>query len=277
VGLHLELIILMATAISYHPAELAYLFSYLRVESIIGWGADPFTPPPGKEDAFLGDGHDRLLRNQRLLPGKQPGRFRFADATAQLGATLSDPQIVFVTQRREQDSARILTHHVAGAHVVEMSLGTDGNFQVVEYPTLAGAAGAAAAFVGATDQPVQTPVRIEANAKLIGRMKELIQQGKTLPAIHALTHLGADETVARSVTSAFAQPAASGVVNVMYCSGNVAQDVEPYAVLTNRADQSWLTFPPATADGPMVLEQTSVGALTARILVGVSAKLVLPL
>ncbi|MCI0682127.1 MAG: hypothetical protein L0Y71_08485 [Gemmataceae bacterium] len=267
----------MAAAHSYHPAELAYLFSYLRVKGIIGWGPEPFTPPPGREDAFYGDGRDRLLRNQRILQGKQPGRHRFADATAQLGATLSDPQIVFVTHRREQDAAHVLTHHVAGEHVVEMSRGTDGMFQVVEYPTLAGAAGAAAAFVGATDQPVQTPVRIEANAKVFARMKELAREGKAQLAVAALTQLGADEAAARSVASAFGRPAASGVVSVMYCSGNVAQDVEPYAVLTSSADESWLTFPPATADGPVVLEQTSVGALTARILVGVSAKLVMPL
>src|SRR5262245_15200945 len=266
----------MATANSYHPAELAYLFSYLRVQGIIGWGADPFTPPRGQEDAFYGEGRDRLLRNQRILPGKQPGRHRFADTTAKLGATLSEPQIVFVTHRREQDSARVLTHHVAGAHVVEMSLGTDGNFQVVEHATLAGAAGAAAAFVGATDKPVQTPVRVEANAKVFERMKELARQGRSQLAIAALTQLGADEAAARSVASAFGQPAASGVVSVMYCSGNVAQDVEPYAGLTNSADESWLTFPPATADGPVLLEQTSVGALTARILVGVSVKLVMP-
>jgi hypothetical protein len=266
----------MATATSYHPTELAYLFSYLRVQGILGWGAEPFTPPRGQEDAFYGEGRDRLLRNQRILPGKQPGRHRFADATAKLGAKLSDPQIVLVTHRREQDSARVLTHHVHGAHVVEMSLGTDGTFQVVEYPTLAGAAGAAAAFVGATDQPVETSVRIEANAKVFERMKELTREGKAQLAIAALTQLGADEAAARSAASAFAQPAASGVVSVMYCSGNVAQDVEPFAVVTNSADESWLTFPPAMADGPVVLEQTSVGALTARILVGVSAKLVMP-
>src|SRR5262245_53060870 len=173
----------MTIANSYHPAELAYLFSYLRVQGIIGWGADPFTPPRGREDAFYGEGRDRLLRNSRILPGKQPGRHRFADATARLGATLSDPQIVFVTHRREKDSARVLTHHVAGAHVVEMSLGTDGFFQVVEYPTLAGAAGAAAAFSGATEKAVQTPVRVEANAKVFGRMRELARRGKAQPAI----------------------------------------------------------------------------------------------
>ena len=267
----------MATATSYHPTELAYLFSYLRVKGILGWGAAPFTPPPGQEDAFYGEGRDLLLGNQRILPGNQPGRHRFADATVKLGTTLSDPQIVLVTHRRDNDSARVLTHHVAGAHVVEMSLGSDGVFQVVEYPTLAGAAGAAAAFVGATDRPVQTLVRIEANAKILERMKALARQGKAQHAIAALTQLGIDAAAARSVASAFGQPTASGVVTVMYCSGNVAQDVVPYAVLTNDAHESWLTFPPATADGPVVLEQTSVGALTARILVGISTKLVMPL
>jgi hypothetical protein len=267
----------MATATSYHPTELAYLFSYLKVKGILGWGPDPFAPPPGQEDAFYGEGRDRLLRHGRILPGKQPGRHRFADATAKLGVTLSDPQIALVTHRRDGDAVRVLTHHVHSAHVVEMSLGTDGSFQVIEYPTLAGAAGAAAAFVGATDQPVPTPVRIEANAKVFARMKELAQQRKAQSAVAALMQLGADEAAARSVASAFGEPAASGVVNVMYCAGNVAQDAEPYAVMTNGADESWLTFPPAMADGPVVLEQTSVGALTARILVGVSAKLLMPL
>lgn len=262
---------------TYHPAELSYLFSYLRVQGIIGWGAEPFTPPQGKADAFYGDGLARLQRNKRLVPGKQPGRHRFADATSKLGATLADPQIVLVTHRREKDNARQLTHHVAGTHVVELSRGAEGDFQVVEYPSLAGAAGAAAAFVGASDQPVTTPVRLEANVKVFARMKELVKQGKSQLAIPALTQLGAEPETARSIASAFGQPTASGVVSVMYCSGNVAQDADTYSVLTSGANESWLTFPPATADGPVVLERTSVSALAARILVGVSAKLVMPL
>jgi hypothetical protein len=260
----------------YHPAELAYLFSYLRVQGILGWGAEPFTPPKGKDDAFYGDGLARLQRNRRLVPGKQSGRHRFTDATSRLGATLADPQIVLVTHRRDKDAARQLTHHVAGTHIVELSRSADGNFEVVEYPSLAGAAGAAAAFVGATDQPVAAPVRLEANGKVFARVKDLAKQGKAPLAVPALVQLGADPATAASIVSAFGQPSASGVVSVMYCAGNVAQDVDTYAVLTNGSNESWLTFPPATADGPVVLERTSVSALAARILVGVSAKLVMP-
>ena len=62
----------------------------------------------------------------------------------------------------------------------------------------------------------------------------------------------------------------------MYCAGNAAQDTEIYAVLTNQAGESWVTFPPASIDGPVVLENTSVSALAARILVTVSARMVLP-
>lgn len=266
----------MPNSTSFHPAELAYLFSYLRVQGILGWGAAPFTAPPGQEDAFLADGLARLQRNRRLVPGKQAGRQRFAEATSRLGATLADPQIVIVTQRRDQTAVRQMTHHVAGTHVVELSLGADGAFRVVEHASLSGAAGAAAAFVGASNRPVVAPVRIEANTKVLARMKELAQQGNPDPVVQALARLGADEASARSVIAAFGKPVASGVVNVMYCTGNVAQDVETYAVLTNAADESWLTFPPATADGPVMLERTSIGALTARILVGVAARFVAP-
>ena len=263
----------MAKTTSFHPTELAYVLSYLRVNALIGWGTGPFAPPPGRADAYYGDGLTRLKRVKRLLPGEQPGRYRFSEETSQLAVTLADPQMVLVTHRRMGDGVRILTHHVAGTNVVEMSLGKDGNFQVVQYPSLAGAAGAAAAFVGAVAEPVATPVRIEGDQKAFARIKEHAKKGPAKSALTGLTKLGADEAAARSVVAAFGKPAASGVVSLMYCAGNVVQDTETYAVLTNASDESWVIFSPASAEGPVVLERTSIGGLTARILVTASARM----
>lgn len=267
----------MSNTTSFHPAELAYILSYLKVNALIGWGADPFTPPRGHANAFYADGLARLTRAKRLLPGKQPGRHRFSDEAARIAGTLADPQIVLVTHRKTGAGARILTHHVAGTNVVELSLGQDGNFQVVAYPSLAGAAGAAAAFVGAGAESVATPDRIEATQDIFVRIKAQAKKGPAKTAITGLTKLGATEAVARSVVAAFSKPAASGVVNVMYCAGNAVQDVETYAMLTNAAGESWAVFPPASADGPVVLERTSISALTARVLVAISARMVSPI
>jgi len=265
----------MAKTSYYHPTELAYVLSYMRVKSIIGWGPEPFTPPPGLEDPFYADGLARLQRTARLVPGKQPGRYRFAEETSQIAATLSDPSIVFVTHRKEGDGVRIMTHHVAKTHVVELTLGKDGEFQVVEYDSLAGAAGAAAAFVGASMVPVEKPLQLLANEKVFKRIKELAK-GQAPLALAGLIKLGADEASARSIVAAFSAPLAAGVISVLYCVGNAAQDADVYSVVTNADDETWVLFPPETADGPVVLERSSVSALAARILVTVTARMVLP-
>ena len=101
---------------SYHPAELATVLSYLRVNAVIGWGP---LAPEGNSDAFYEDGTRRLQLAKRLLPGKQEGRYRFAEATSRIAATLGDPQIVLLTQRREGAGAHIMTHHIRGANVVD--------------------------------------------------------------------------------------------------------------------------------------------------------------
>jgi hypothetical protein len=266
----------MADPISFHPSELAYVLSYLNVKALIGWGADYFTPPRGRTDAFYADGLARLRRAKRLVPGHQPGKERFSDEISRIAATLADPELVLVTNRKERTGVRVLTQYVSGTHVVELSLRKDGNFHVVEYASLAGAAGAATGFVGATPEPVETPVRIEADQQEFSRIKELAKKGSGKPAVAALVKLGADETAARSAVAAFSKPAASGIISVLYCAGNVTQDAETYAVLTNAEGESWVIFPPGSAEGLVVLERTSVGALTARIMLAISARMLLP-
>ena len=259
---------------SYHPAELATVLSYMRVNAVIGWG--PLAPPEGDSAAFYNDGTQRLQRAGRLLPGKQEGRYRFAEATSRIAATLGDPQIVLLTQRREGAGAHIMTHHIRGTNVVELSKGTDGNFQVVEHATLAGAGGAAAAFVGASVPAVETPARIDTDRATFEHFQKDAKHGSEKAAQECLVKLGATEAAARSAVSAFRTPSACGVISIMYCVGNATVDAEAYAVFTNAAGESWVAFPPASADGPMVLERTSLGALIARILVTITAKIMEP-
>lgn len=266
----------MANETSYHPSELAYLLSYESVDTVIGWGPSPFAPPKGGKDAFYEGAIARLTKAMRLLPGKQPGRYRFSDEAKLISGALADPQIVIVTNRKERDGIHILTHHVKGETIVELSLGKDGNFHILEYPTLAGPAGAAAAFVGATANPVSAPVRIEASQKILANLKSLAKTGQSDAGVSVLKKLGADDAAARSIMEAFRASVASGVVSVMYCAGNVAHDAETYAVFTNQSGQSWVAFPPASIEGPVVLETTSVGALAGRILVAISARMVIP-
>ena len=266
----------MSEPLLLHPSELAYVFSYMRVGGIVGWGSALFTPPPGGADAFYRDGLARLRRAGRVLPGKQPGRFRIDEAVSRIAATLSEPQIVLVAQRRDGDGVRLLTEHVAGAHVVEMSMRADGRFAVLEQPSLAAAAGAAAGFVGASEQPAGPLVRLEATQEILARMKKLAAQGRAAAALPALVKLGAVEESARSALAALGRPEASGVASVMYCTGNSVVSSETYSVLTAPNGASWMIYAPGAPDGPVVLERTSIGGLSARILVGITARIVLP-
>jgi hypothetical protein len=267
----------MKEPLLFHPAELAYALSYLNVKAVIGWGPEPFTPPKGKSDAFYANGLARLKRNKRLLPGKQAGRFRFSDEMSQIFATLADPLIAIVTHRKDGKGVRILTHYQKDTTVIELSREKDETFRLQQYDTLAGAAGAATAFVGASAEMSGAPVQLEAKQANFESIKELIRKGNVEKAKAEVEDFGADDTAADSLINAIRQPQASGVVNVMYCSGNAVQDSETYAVLTAGAGESWVLFPPASAQGPVVCERTSVPSLTARILVAISARTVLPI
>jgi len=264
----------MSEPSSYHPAELATVLSYLRVNAVIGWG--PLAPREEESAAFFADGTRRLQQSKRLLLGKQAGRYRFAEATARIATTLGDPMIVVLTQRREGATAHTMTHHIRGTDVVEMTKGKDGNFQIIEHPSLAGAAGAAAAFVGAGASVVGEPTRIDTDKATFEKILKLAKTGSADAATQTLVKLGATLTAAHSAVSAIRNPSASGVISILYCIGNASVDAEAYAVFTNPADESWVAFQPASGEGPAVLERTSLGALTARILVTIGAKMMQP-
>ncbi len=266
----------MGNPTAYHPTELAYVLSYVGASALIGWGAGPFTPSSGHSDAFFEEGLERLKRTHRLLPGKQAGRYRFSDETARLAGTLANPEIVFLTLRRDGEGAHLLTHSLSGTQIISLSLGKDGNFQVVELASLAGAAGAAAAFVGATAEPAPAAGRISVNKEIFGQVKRLANTGKSGFAVSALVPAGVDESAARSLVAACATPTASGVVSVLYCAGNAVQDAEAYAVLTNPNGESWVIFEPTAGQERIELERTSIGALSARILVAVSVRMMAP-
>lgn len=259
-----------------HPSELGYIFSYLRVKGMIGWDAAAFQPPPGKDDAFYGEGRDRLLKAGLILKGKQPGRHRFEPGFSATAVALTDPQIVLMTMRKEGAGARTVNHYLSGARVIEMRRDAEGFFHLTPVSAFAEAVGTAVTVAGAGTAGVAKPVRIEANQKVFNRLRDLARAGDFAKAVPGLVKLGADPDAAQSVLRAAGQPAAAGVVTLLYCAANSVKDAETYTVLTNAEGESWVLFPPAGADGPVVLERTSVAALAARILVSISARVLTP-
>lgn len=268
----------MSEPLNLHPAELAYVFSYMKVGTVIGWGPKAFLPPGGGEadDAWYTIGRDRLLADGRLVAGKEAGRHRFTDEMLAIATALSDPQLVLLAQRREGDGVRTLTLHVHDTDVVELSKRGEDQFQAQLERSFSAAAGAAAAFVGASRQSVGEDVRIEANHRIFSKLDDLADEGEVQKALPALMKLGANEEQAKSVLLAFARPKSCGVVSLMYCAANSIQDAETYSVLTNAAGHTWVVFPPADAEGPAVLERSSLGSLVARIVTTASARMMIP-
>ena len=266
----------MTEPLALHSHELAYVLSYMKAGPVIGWPPEAFRPEPGHEDAYYGRGRDALLAQRLVRPGKQKGRYRFDDRLVAAAALLSNPQVVVVAQARAGDGARVLTCHAGGTGVVEMTHHADGRYRLMERPSLAAAAGAAAAFVGTDSAPPAAPVRLEANQKVFNRIKELARGGSAASVRPALVKLGATPAQAESVIEAIARPARSGLVSVFYCAANRVNDAEVYSVFTAASGGSWVMFPPADAAGPVVLEATGLAALTARVLVAITTRLILP-
>ncbi len=266
----------MTETLHIDPREFALTFSYMEVDSIVGWGREPFAPPPANADAFFEQGRDLLTASGRLVPGDDPGSMRFDPSFREIAETLADPQIVLVTVRREDGGARTITHHARDTHVVQTTRRPDGRFAVRVEPSMAAAAGAAAAFVGAAAESIDEEARFEATQSKFAVLKKLCAAGNPKAAA-ALKILGANESQSRSAMTALGAPNTAGMVSVMYCAENEVRSAETYAVLTNADGQSWVTFSPGDADGPAVLERTSIGALASRILVGISTRMLIPM
>lgn len=261
-----------------HPSELAYAFSYARVEAVIGWGSAPFLPPDGADGAlaeWYAEGAERLLAAGRLTGDPEAGLTVSDEMTAAVLA-LADPGLVLLSQRKAGEEVRTLTVHGRGGDYFGLTLRPEGLFELTRYGDLTAAAGAAAGFVGATLTPPREACRIEANRAVFARLGELSRNGEGDRVATALQRLGADEAAAQSAASALARPAAAGVLSVLYCANAEVQDAEAYTVATSAGDESWVLFAPADPDGSMLLERSSAADLTARVAVGVAARLSAP-
>jgi hypothetical protein len=266
------------TSIELHPSELGYAFSYARTEGIIGWGTKPFLPPddaggdPG--DWFRG-GEARLVAAGRLVGTPEAG-LNFTDEMTQAILALVNPGVVLLAQRKTGDGVRTMTVHATDDDFVGLTRRADGMFELTRYDGMTAAAGACAAYVGASLERLKAEARIEADQATLSRLKKVAGLGDTDAVVVALVGLGASEADATSAAAALAAPAAAGVVSVLYCANNAVLETETFSVLTNAEDQTWVVFAPASPTGPVILERSSTAALTARIAVGVAARLVAP-
>lgn len=259
--------------VDLHPSELGYAFSYSKTAEVIGWGGAPFLPAEGDDPArWYADGEARLLAAGRLVGTVEDG-LNFTDAMARAVLALANPAVVLLAQRKAGEGMRTLTVHAAGSDLVALTRRSDGMFELTPHADLTAAAGACAGFVGAALAPPETETRIEADQRVVSRLVRLAGEGETRKVLAALVRLGATEAEAASALAALARPAAAGIVAVLYCAGNRVRDAETYSVLTTAEDRTWVVFPPAGLDGPMVLERSSAAALSARIAVAVAARL----
>lgn len=262
------------TTIKMHPSELAYAFSYSETVDIVGWGRDPFLPTTqadGDPKNWYADGAARSLASGHLVESADDG-VNFTDEVTAAVLAIVDPSLVLLVERKAGEGLRRLTVHLSNDAIVGMTRDADGLFELVRYADLTAAVVACVGFVGASLTPTQARGRIDTTQKALSEVHQLASAGEMEPASASLLALGASAEDASSITQAMANPAASGVVSVLYCSDNVAQLAEPFSVMTNEAGDTWIIFPPASLEGPMVLEQSSVPALAGRILVGVAAR-----
>jgi len=260
------------TTIRIHPSELAYAFSYSETVDVIGWGRDPFLPTTqadGDPKNWYADGAARLAAAGRLT-GTSDNDLNFTDEMTSIVLALADPALVLLAERKEGDGLRRLTVHMAKDTVLGMSRSPDGMFELTHYADLTAATIACVGFLGAARAPAPEAVRIDSTQEALAEVHHLATTGQADQAITNMVSLGASEQDAASIQKAMAEPTAAGVLSLLFCSGNVAKNAKPFSVMTNADDETWVLFPPASLEGPRVIERSSVSALTARVLVEVA-------
>lgn len=257
-----------------HPSEFAYAFSYAGATQIIGWDQDYFLPTADTSVApenWLVEGEKRLVDAGRLTGSPENGLNFIDEMTAQVLA-LVNPSLVLQAERKEGDGLRRLTVHVSGNDFVGLNQRTDGLFDVTRYTDITSASGACAGFLGASLDPLLDEARIEASYDEFADLRKAATSGQLQDVVETLCGLGISDNNARSAANALGNPSASGMLTVFYCANNEIQDAEPYAVMTNQDDHTWVLFPPASLNAPLVLERSSVASLTARVAVEVASR-----
>lgn len=255
-----------------HPSELAYAFSYAGVSEIIGWGSAPFLPTSDAEaPTWLTTGEARMLEAGRLT-GDITSGLNFAEDFTDTVLALVDPTIALVAERREGDGVRRLSVHASKETFAGLTRETDGSFSLTRYTDISAAAVACAGFLGTTLATVERNVRLETTGPAMAKLQQFAKAQRMDTVIAALAKLGIGEGDATSAAQALAAPEATGLLSVFYCAGNSVQDVEAFSVMTNEHGHSWLVFFPASADGPMVLERSSIASLASRVTVGIAAR-----
>ncbi len=252
-----------------HPSELAYAFAFSRTETVIGWG-DTFTASPEYAEDWLAGGEARLIEAGRLIGDPATGLNFTEDMTAFVLA-LANPALVLVAERKADTGLYRLTVHGAGDTFFALSRRPDGMFDVMRYDDVMTAAGACAGFLGASLEPVESDHRIEAKDDVFAKIQSAGDAQRDT-AVRAMQALGLENGVAGSAVDALSAPAAAGVHRTLHCAHNTVQEADVISVLTTAEDDTWLLFFPGSPEGPMILEQSSASALTARIAVGVMAR-----
>ena len=257
-------------SIEIHPSELAYAFAHAKVDSIIGWGDTPFLPQDGNVDEWGAEGEERLRAAGRLVGELETG-LNFTRPIMAAILALVNPTLVLLSERRTGNRVQRLSVHASGVHFVGLIQRADGMFEMTSYSDLMAAAGACAGFVGATLEPLRSEARVETTQKVMSTLHG--SAGKRPDdVVGGMVRLGLSKTEAESAARAFSDPASAGMLSVLYCADNTVQDADPISVMTNADKQTWTIFPPASLDGPMVLERSSVAALTARVTVSTAAR-----
>ena len=263
------------TSIRMHPSELAYAFSYSKAVDVVGWGRDPFLPSTeadGDPKRWYADGAARMAEAGHLIETPDNG-LNFSEPVTEAVLALADPAVVLLAERKAGDGLRRMTVHMAKDTVLGITQNPDGMFELTRYADLTAAAAACAGFLGVARTPPHSDARVETDRDAMNKVRDLVIAGQVEAASSKLVELGVSDDDARSIVSSMAEPVASGVMSVLYCSDNSALHGEPFSVMTNADNQTWILVLPANLDGPMIIERSSVSALAARVTVSVAARL----
>lgn len=259
------------TALKLHPSELAYALSFSKTDQLVGWAQTAFLPADADRQAWYADGEKRMAETGHLVESDKG--HTFSGPVTQAVLALIAPTLVLLAERREGDGLRRMTVHVSGETFLAMTHNSDGFFDLSFLADVTAATAACSAFVGAARSPVRAGPRIDTDMDTIKQIGGQARAGQTDDATSGLIDLGAGPSEAASVVQALSAPIASGMLTVLYCADNEAKTAEPFSVMTNAEEETWILFAPGNPNGPAVVEQSSIPALAARLSVGIAARM----
>lgn len=230
-------------------AELAYLFSLIRVESAIGVEEGLFPKEGAARAKLYKIGYEALKGHALITAGNQSGGDQLNPELLALVATVAEPRFAIVTDIREHPAThpKRLVHYFSRHSIVEQTFHGAAGYRLTELSDERETFFRIVRAIGVPEKNRVGEHVIALKASLLTKIKHSVERGAPQQALAEFQKLNVDETAAKAAILSMAQPKINGTCSLFGLDGQTIQNANGLAFFIGEGS-GWVVIPGESPD-----------------------------